>query len=122
MSGIKFQSGAVIFETECGADYPAGRNNQIVQVSDRTAAGVMQVETLGIHIEQRTLSWSLMPLSEYTALLDFFLNAVNAGEKTFEFTDERGRVGTVRFTSSKLNFRETSFQRFAGSFTLEYIQ
>lgn len=121
MSAIRFERGSEFIEIECGADYPAGRNHQVIQVSDRTSAGVLQVETLGVHIEQRVLSFTLLPLDDYLQLLDWFLNVAVAGENTFDFTDERGRTDTVRFLENALNFRETSYQRYAGSFTLEYV-
>lgn len=109
----------LIFEN--GADYPSSQPVELFQVSDRTAAGPLQVETLGVKVAQRVLNFNLMTKTDYEGLLNWFLNITQGGYYTFTFTDEYGEVGDVRFINSKIDFRETSFQRYSGQVTLEYI-
>ena len=118
---MRFDAGSNSIQFEAGGDYPAKRKHEIMQVTDRTAAGTLQVETLGIQLKTRTISFKLMSLIDYTALVDWFLNVVNGGETTFDFTDEYGDVGEVRITDSVLDFSETSLNRFSGSIKLEYV-
>ena len=117
---LKFFLAPDTLQFEFGADYPAQRRHEVLQVSDRAAGGKLHTETLGINIKTRTLNFNLMPKTDYDALIDWFLNVVNAGEKDFEFTDEYGEVGTVIFLDTILDFPEDSLQRYSGSFTLEY--
>jgi hypothetical protein len=117
---MKFQSGALILQFEAAGDYPAVRRNEVIQVTDRNAAGALQVETLGIKIKSRVINFTMMPKADYIALVEWFLDVANASANTFDFTDEYGDVGTVRFTSPILNFPETSFELYEGSITLEY--
>lgn len=117
---LKFVYGVNTLQFEAGGDYPAKRTSEILQVQDRTAAGTLKVETLGVNIKTRTISFNLMSLSDYQNLFDWFENIVNGGAEIFEFTDEYGTVSNVRITDSILSFDETSLQRFSGSITLEY--
>lgn len=104
-----------------GGQYPALFEDEIFQIQDRTAGGQLQVETLGISVRTRELTFSLMGKVDYYGLRDWFYNVTNAGEKTFVFTDEYGDVGNVVFLGSKLSFQETSLDVWAGSITLEYV-
>lgn len=119
---MKFQAGSDVLQFEDGAQYPATRGDEILQVSDRTASGEMQTETLGITLKTRVLAFALMSETDYLALLNWFLNVAQAGVNPFTFTDEKGFVGEVKFLDTKLTFRERAFQRYSGSVTLEYQQ
>lgn len=104
-----------------GGDYPAKRSDNISQVQDRTAAGSLRVETLGVQIRTRVLDFNLMSKTDYLALRDWFLNTVNGGSLIFTFTDEYGDSGLVRIVTSDLDFSETSLERYSGSIKLEYV-
>lgn len=106
---------------EAGGDYPASRQDKVYQVVDRSAGGKLHVETLGIQTRTRVLVFNLMSKTDYDALVNWFLNVVNAGEKDFEFTDEYGDVGTVKMMDDMIDFAETSLYRYSGTITLEYI-
>lgn len=118
---MRFDSGTDSLEFEAGADYPASRPIEIFQVQDRTAAGILQVESLGVSVSRRVLTFTLMSLVDYQALLNWFINIVNGGEKDFSFTDEKGVIGLVKITDNILNFVETDFEIFSGVLNLEYV-
>lgn len=118
---MKFQAGAVTLQFEAAGDYPAVRRNEVIQVTDRNAAGALQVETLGIKIKSRVINFTMMPKTDYIGLVEWFLDVANASANTFDFTDEYGDVGTVRFIEPILDFAETSFEVYEGSITLEYV-
>ncbi len=118
---MKFYLDPHTLQFEAGGDYPATRTNRIFQVQDRTAAGTVQVETLGVTVRSRRIVFNLMSKTDYLALVDWFLNVANGGENVFEFTDEYGYVGDVRIMDSMLDFAETSLERYAGTINLEYV-
>lgn len=117
---MQFKYGATELNFSQGASYPAERPFELTQVIDRTAAGTLQVEDLGVDIERRVLSWELMPKADYDALLDWFVNVAQGAKNVFSFTDEYGRVGDVRIISPIFDFRETSWERYRGELILEY--
>ena len=118
---LQFKKDSDILVFEAGADYPAARPIEIFQVKDRTAAGSLQIETLGVTVRKRILSFNLMTLNDYNALIDWFINIVNGGKETFEFTDEKGIVGDAKITSNIIDFLEVDFELFSGSIELEYV-
>ena len=97
---MRFTLGANVLVFEAGGTYPAKRTIEKMQVIDRTADGSLQVETLGIVIRTRVLSFALMSLVDYTGLIDWFLNIVDGGATSFTFTDEYGDSGAVKITNS----------------------
>lgn len=118
---MKFYLAPHTLQFEAGGDYPANRVTKVFQVKDRTAGGTLQVETLGITTRTRTIVFNEMSLTDYTALIDWFIDVVNAGELTFEFTDEYGDVfPEARIINSELDFNETSLELYSGSLDVEY--
>lgn len=117
---MKFVYGGNTLQFEAGGDYPAGRRTELLQVQDRTAAGILQVEDLGITIASRTIQFNLMSKVDYDALVDWFVNIVNGGSETFEFTDEYGIVRDAIITNTILDFEETNFNLYSGQLVLEY--
>lgn len=118
---MKFELAPYSLQFEAGATYPAKRTHEVLQVRDRTAGGTPQTETLGVTIKERVLNFELMSLNDYEALVDWFLNVVNAGELAFDFTDEYGVTSSVEFVDTEIDFDETSLGSFSGSVTLEYV-
>jgi len=102
------------------ASYPASRPIEKLQVSDRTAAGVMQSEELGITLRRRVLSFEDMSKVDHDNLKDWFDNIVNGSQFSFEFIDERNFSGIVKFVENVFDFTEVDFELFSGSITLEY--
>lgn len=119
---MQFKLNALELNFEAGGDYPASRPVELFQVQDRTAAGILQIEDLGVQVRRRSINFNLMSQADYDALLDWFLNVVNGGMETFEFTDEKGFAGDVKITDQIIDFTETSFERYSGSLNVEYVQ
>lgn len=118
---MKFELAPHSLQFEAGGDYPARRTHRVFQVQDRSAGGKLQIETLGVYVRTRELNFNLMSQADQDNLIDWFVNIVNAGEKSFNFTDEYGNTGIVKITNSILDFGETSLQRHSGILNLEYV-
>ena len=112
-------SDSVVFTQD--ASNPAGRNLEFYQAIDRTAAGTLQVETLGISVESRELVFDAMPLVDYTAVKTFLEDVAVGAANAFLFTDELDDEYSVRCTSSFFNASEFHVGRFAVTMTLEYV-
>ena len=119
---MNFKQGTNELFFEAGGDYPASRPVELFQVQDRTAAGILQVEDLGVQTRRRVITFNLMSKADYDALLDWFLNIANGGMIDFEFTDEKGFTGTVKITDQIIDFIETSYESYSGTLNVEYVQ
>jgi hypothetical protein len=118
---MNFTSGGNVLNFEAGADYPASRPVELFQVQDRTASGALQVESLGISVTRRKLNFNDMSLTDYTALINWFLNIANGGANNFYFTDEKDFTGLVKITDSIIDFIETSHELYSGILNMEYV-
>jgi len=118
---MKFELGADELIFENGADYSASRPLEKVQAIDRAATGKPEVEKLGPSISTRVLVFNEMSETDYLAFRNWFDNIADGAVNSFYFTDEKGDSGTVKITSNIYNFRETSYQLYAGSIVLEYV-
>lgn len=121
MTLMKFEYGSETLQFTVGGSYPSTQPTRIYGAQDRTAAGTLQYEELGIVTRARVVVFNLMPLADYEALLDWFVNIAEAGKNAFTFTDEYGAVGEVVFTNQTIDFAETSLNRFNGQISLEYL-
>jgi len=119
-TSLQFDYGVDSLVFENASDYPSQKRVEMLQVQDRTAGGTTHVETLGINIISRKLQFNLMSLTDYNALVDWFVNTVQGGRLPFDFTDEYGTTAEVRFVDNVLDFTEVSLNSYSGSFTLEY--
>ena len=117
---MKFEVGSEVLQFEAGGDYPAKRKQELLQAKDRSAAGDLQIENLGIKIKTRVIVFNLMSKADYVALVDWFLNVAQGGSLPFIFTDEYGDAGEVRIMDSIIDFDENSLEAYSGSITLEY--
>lgn len=89
-----------------GINYPVEAPREQIQAIDRTAAGTLQVETLGAIIRRRTLSFSNLPAADYTAAKNWFDNISQGAANSFTYTDMEGTDYTVRWVN-QFNFVET---------------
>ena len=118
---MRFDFGAFELQFEEGGSYPATRPIEKQQIIDRTAAGELQTEELGRTLRRRTLNFVDMSKVDHDALENWFDNVANGAENAFDFTDERGFTGEVKFIDNTFDFQETDFELFSGSLTVEYI-
>ena len=104
------------------ASYPYSQKRKKVQVLDRTAAGIHQVETFFVDTNTLTINFSDMPDADYQALLNWFVNVVNGMEKEFRMTDDLGDVRMVRFVSPEINGKLAGYDLWDVSFPLEEVE
>jgi hypothetical protein len=101
------------------AQYPNPKDTELIQAKERSASGITYTEDFSVEINTTTYNFIDMELLDYIALMEFFVNTVVGMMNQFTLTDDKGDSYTVRFTQSKLPFSETSFELWAGSFTVE---
>lgn len=104
-----------------GIQYPIKKPNEKFQVIDRTAAGTIQVEDLGLGIRTRVLSFKNLPQADYDALTNWFDNVSDGAFNEFTYYDEDGESMLVKLVNSTLDFQEESFQRFSGELSMEVV-
>lgn len=118
---LKFELAPYTLQFEAGADYPAARRVKIFQVQERTAAGNIKTENLGITTYQRDLNFNLMSDTDYSALINWYVNISIGSKNSFIFTDEYGNVyNNAKLLDNELDFSEQSLSRHSGKITLEY--
>lgn len=121
MTLMRFDVGGQSLQFEVGGSYPSTAPTKIFSAQDRTAAGTLQYEALGITLRTRAIEFINMPVVDYLALLDWFENVAEGGKNEFQFTDEYGAVGDVVITDDEINLRETQLGRYSGRLNLEYV-
>ncbi len=119
---MKFTFGPIEFVFLEGASYPSGKEVEKMQVSDRTAAGILQTEELGITLRRRILAFENMTKADHDGILNWFDFVVNGSQYEFDFEDERGFSGVVKFVENTFKSDETDFELFNLTLTLEYQQ
>ncbi|MBU0665345.1 MAG: hypothetical protein KJ990_12490 [Proteobacteria bacterium] len=92
-----------------------------IQVMDRTASGALQVEELGVTIRSFPIVFKGLPLADYQALVTWHDSIANGAENNFTYYDEDGVAHTVKMLTLVLNFKQTSYQRYAGELLLEVV-
>jgi len=118
---MKFTSGVYELDFEDNAQYPATRELEKMQAVERGAEGTVHVETFGIRKQRRTLVFELMQQTDYDAFMNWFDNIADGAKNTFDFEDEKGNIGEVRFISTTLTMDETDFNSYSGKVVLEYV-
>jgi len=116
---MKFQLGSDSIEIPTPANYPGGRTNEIIQVSERSAAGVTHVETYELKLKSYEFSYSELPTDQYSDLINWFNDIAMGMQNIFTVIDDLGETYEARFTTSILKFQITGFEQWGGSFTLE---
>lgn len=114
-----FTLGANVINFSKGQDYPVESPREQLQVVDRTAAGTLEVETLGATIQRLMVAFSNLSAAEYAALKNWFDNVSAGAANAFTYTDGDGVDHTVRWVN-QFNFRETK-AGFSGSIELEEV-
>ncbi len=121
MTTLKFHLAPHTLQFECGSEYPGSHYDEVVQVTDRTAGGTLQVETLGVTIEQKTLAFTHMPKADYDALVNWYKTISQGALHTFEYTDEFGTIRNVKILSGSMDFAEVFLNTYSGSLQLEVV-
>lgn len=117
----RFVLGANILQFSRGIRYPVSRPVEKIQVVDRTASGSLQIEDLGATIRTFPLVFRGLPRVDYDLLITWHDSICNGAANTFTFYNEEGTAYTVRMLTTKIDFVETSSQRFDGEILLEVV-
>jgi hypothetical protein len=119
MSNPVFTLGANVLNFSKNENYPVTAPREAIQAIDRTAAGTLEVETLGTVIKRRTLTFSNLPAGDFAALVDWFDNVSVGAANAFTFTDDEGVPWSVVWTNG-FNFTEDK-AGYSGSIELEIV-
>lgn len=119
MAAIRFELGANVLQFSKGIQYPVQKPVEKLQVVDRTGGGSLQVEDLGVVISQFPIVFKNLPLDDYNGLMYWHDQICNGAEHKFTYYDEEGNPHTVTCLTSKIDFPQTSYQRYSGELLLE---
>jgi hypothetical protein len=121
MAAPKFVQGESVLQFSKGLRYPLSKPIERRQALDRDAGGGLQVEDLGVTIRRRTLSFTNLPLADYTASINWYENVAQGALNQFTYHDENGDTMQVLWTSSVYDFQETAYQKFSGTIEIEVV-
>ncbi len=102
-----------------GYAFPGSQPREVTQAVDRTAAGGLQVETLGAVIHRIVLAFNNLDQAAHDAALNWYLNIAAGAGNAFTYTDMEANDYTVRWTNA-WNFTEDK-AGFSGSIELEVV-
>ena len=86
--------------------YPVRSPRERIQAVDRTAAGGLQVESLGAGINRRVMNLINLPFSDFEALQNWFDNIANGAVNAFTLIDEDSNSFIVHWVNT-FDFEET---------------
>jgi hypothetical protein len=112
-----FTSGADVLAFSKGVNYPVRAPREKVQAIDRTAAGALEVESLGTIIKRLSLDFSNLTAADYAGLLNWFDNVAGGAANSFTYTDQDGADHLVRWVN-QFDFAESK-AGYSGSIDLE---
>jgi hypothetical protein len=119
MANPVFTLGANALIFSKGINYPVRAPREQIQAMDRTAAGTLEVESLGAIIKRLTISFSNLPLADYTAVKNWFDIIAAGAANAFTYTDMDGVDHEVRWVN-QFNFTEDK-AGYSGSIDLEVV-
>lgn len=122
MAAIKFVLGGNVLQFSRGIQYPVQKPVEKLQVVDRTGGGSLQIEELGVTIRQFPITFRGLPLADYNALLNWHAQIAAGAANVFTYYDEDGQPHTVRLLTTRIDFQQTSYQRFGGELLLEVVE
>lgn len=117
MASPQFSLGANSFTFSKAPVYPVRAPRQRIQAVDRTAAGGLQVESLGAGINRRIMAFRNLPAADYAGLIDWFDTIANGAANAFTVIDEDSASYTARWVNT-FNFEEDK-AGYSGSIELE---
>jgi hypothetical protein len=119
MANPQFTLGANSYSFSKAPVYPVRAPRQRVQAIDRTAAGGLQVESLGAGINRRVMAFRNLPAADYAGLISWFDTIANGAANAFAVTDEDSNSYSARWVNG-FNFEEDK-AGYTGSIELEII-
>ena len=121
MAPIRFELGANVLQFSKGIQYPVSKPVEKSQVIDRPGGGTLQVEELGTTIRQLPIVFKGLPLADYNGLMNWHDQICNGAEHEFTYYDEEGNPHIVKCLTTRIDFPQTSYQRFSGELLLEVV-
>jgi hypothetical protein len=122
MSTPKFTLGAATLEFTGGIQLPGRRPLEKIQARDRTAAGSLQVEDLGVaSIRRFPLVIRGIDSAKMAELETWWNTIAEGGLNSFTYSDEEGVDYTVLWTDDQLDFTQLEPDIFEGEINLEVV-
>ena len=123
---MKFELDGETWDSVFPASLPYNLEQELIQVSDKSASGITHVESFNVKTDRISVSFVDMEHPVYESLVNWFVSVSNGMEKEFTVTDDLGKVYDARFTSGKLNFKnigvgQNGNQLWTGNFILEAV-
>ena len=118
-TAVTFTLGSNVLTLSSGITYPVQAPREQVQALDRTAAGALEVESLGTIIQRLTLGLRNQSSATYAALINWFDIIAAGAANSFTYTDPDGVDHVVRWTNA-FNFAESK-AGYSGSIELEVV-
>lgn len=119
MANPFFNLGANTLTFSKGPDYPVAAPMEQLQVIDRTAAGTLEVETLGAIIKTLPLSFSNLTQTDYDNLVYWFEVIASGAANVFIYSDVDENDFFVRWVN-QFNFTENK-AGYSGRIELEIV-
>lgn len=122
MATPKFTSGAFTLEFSSGIQLPGRRPLEKIQARDRTAAGALLVEDLGVpSIRRFPLVIRGIDSAKMAEIETWWDTIANGGLNAFTYSDEDGMDHTVLWVDDLLDFTQFEPDMFEGEINLEVV-
>lgn len=118
----KFILGGATLEFTGGIQLPGRRPLEKIQARDRTAAGSLQVEDLGVPAIRRfPLVIRGIDAAMMAGIEDWWANKADGGLNQFTYSDEDGTEYTVLWVDDLLDFTQIEPDIYEGEINLEVV-
>lgn len=121
MSAVKFVLGADTLTLSRSINYTASRPTRTGQVLDETAAGTLEVETLGSPVPLFPLEITDMTSTDVAGLIDWRDNISDWAANSFTYYDENGDTHTVQWINDSIDFPQVSHGRYSAFINLRVV-
>lgn len=122
MAAISFVLGGDTFTFSRRINYPVSKPARSGQVINQTAAGTLEVETVGISsIKTLILNFTCLTSTDYTGLINWRDNISNWAANSFTYNDENGVANTVRWIDQSFDIPLNSYEKYSATITLEIV-
>jgi hypothetical protein len=120
MANPQFSLGANTLTFSKAPVYPVRAPRQRIQAVDRTAAGGLQVESLGAGINRRVMGFRNLSAADMAGAQAWFDTIANGAANAFTVIDEDSATYTARWING-FNFEEDK-AGYSGSIELEIVE